>query len=79
MSRCAGLTGLLACLTGLATPAVAQDSAAVTIAHVTYLTGASAYLDAGRLDGLREGTRVEVVRGRAAIGVLKVETISHDA
>lgn len=77
MTRGARLAGLLACL---AVPAAAQDSAAVRTARITYLTSASAYLDAGRLDGLREGARVEVVRGGAAIGVLKVAFLaSHQA
>ena len=68
--------GLLA----TAPPALAQDSARVTSAHITYLTGESAYLDAGRLDGLREGARVDVVRGGLPIGVLKVAFLaSHRA
>jgi len=41
-------------------------------ARVTYLTSASAYIDAGREIGLREGALVQVVRGGAVIGVLKV-------
>jgi hypothetical protein len=70
----------VACLTALAAPAAAQDSAAVKIAHITYLTSVTAYLDAGRLDGLREGGRVEVVRGGAPVGVLKVAFLaSHHA
>jgi hypothetical protein len=80
MTRAACPVGLLACLTGVTAPAAAQDSAAVKIAHITYLTSATAYLDAGRLDGLREGTRVEVVRGGAAMGVLKVAFLaSHQS
>jgi hypothetical protein len=81
MIRRARRTALLACLTGLAAPvAGAQDSVAVRIAHITYLTSVTAYLDAGRLEGLREGTRVEVVRGGATIGVLKVAFLaSHQA
>ncbi|HUL03325.1 MAG TPA: hypothetical protein VLV16_08880 [Gemmatimonadales bacterium] len=72
----AGLVGLAA----FAAPVRAQDSAATRFARVTYLTGASVYLDAGRLDGLREGTRVEIVRGRTAVAVLKVAYLaSHQA
>lgn len=72
--------GLIACLAGLAAPAAAQDSAAVRTAQVTYLTSASAYVNAGRLDGLREGARMDVVRGGATIGVLKVAFLaSHRA
>ena len=70
----------IALLAGLSAPAVAQDSGSVRIARITYLTGASAYLDAGRLEGLREGARVEVWRRGAAIGVLKVAYLaSHQA
>jgi len=45
-------------------------------ARVTYLTSASAYIDAGREAGLREGALVKVVRGGAVIGVLKVTFLS---
>jgi hypothetical protein len=70
----------LAWLAAVAAPVAAQDSAAVKAAHITYLTSATAYLDAGRLDGLREAARVEVVRGKATIGVLKVTFLaSHRA
>src|SRR2546425_3126810 len=72
--------GWLACLAALAAPAASQDSAAVRTAHITYLTGASAYLDAGKLDGLQEGARVEVVRRTMTIAVLKVAYLaSHRA
>jgi hypothetical protein len=50
----------------------AQESAAVRFARITYLTPRSAYLDAGRVEGLREGAQVEVVRGGTTIAVLKV-------
>jgi len=55
----------LACLVTLAARLDAQDSATVRTktARITYLTGTTAYVDAGRLDGLREAARVEVVRG----------------
>jgi hypothetical protein len=83
MRRASVWRGVLAGLTALAAtvaPSVGQDSTRVRIAHITYLTGASAYLDAGRLEGLREGARVEVVRGGAPIGVLKVAFLaSHRA
>ncbi len=72
MSSAPRWAGWLACLATLAAPAAAQDSAAVRSARITYLTSASAYLDAGRVDGLREGARVDVVRGGATIAVLKV-------
>lgn len=73
-----GAAVALACLAGLSPPAAAQDS--VRIGHITYLTSASAYLDAGRLEGLREGARVEVWRRGTAIAVLKVAYLaSHQA
>ena len=75
-------TGWLACATVLAAPVAAQDSAAVQtkIAHITYLTGKTAYVDAGRLDGVREATRLDVIRGGTTVGVLKVAYVaSHRA
>ena len=68
--------GLLAGLTVLAAPVRAQDSSMSRTARVTYLTSASAYIDAGREAGLREGALVKVVRGGAVIGVLKVAFLS---
>jgi hypothetical protein len=69
-----GLAGVLACLAVLAAPVRAQDSSMSPprTARVTYLTSASAYIDAGRDAGLREGALVQVIRGGAVIGVLKV-------
>jgi hypothetical protein len=75
-ARALGFVGLVA----LAVPAAAQDSAATKIAHVTYITSASAYVDAGRLDGLQEGSRLDVVRGGSAVAELKVAFLaSHKA
>ena len=49
-------------------------------AHVTYLTTASAYIDAGRAEGLRDNSRVEVVRGDSTIAVLAVTFLAtHQA
>ena len=71
---------VLASLAALSAPATAQDSGSVRVARITYLTSASAYLDAGRLEGLQEGARVAVWRRGAAIGVLKVAYLaSHQA
>lgn len=62
----------------LARPAAAQDS--TRTAHITYLTSLSAYLDAGREDGLTEGASVDVVRGGTPIASLKVAYLaSHQA
>ena len=67
-------------LAALFTPAAAQDSGSVRTARITYLTSASAYVNAGRQEGLREGARVAVWRRGAAIGVLKVAYLaSHQA
>jgi hypothetical protein len=65
-------TGLLAALAVLAAPVRAQDSSTGRTARVTYLTSASAYIDAGKDAGLREGALVQVMRGGAVIGVLRV-------
>ena len=53
---------------------------AAHIAHITYLTSVSAYLDAGRLDGLRDSAQVTVVRHGTAIGILQVQYLaSHSS
>jgi hypothetical protein len=49
-----------------------QPAAATRWAKVTYLTAASAYIDAGRADGVALGARVEVVRGGAPVAQLNV-------
>ena len=49
-------------------------------AHVTYLTTASVYIDAGRAEGLRDNSRVEVVRGDSTVAVLAVSFLAtHQA
>lgn len=49
-------------------------------AHVTYLTTASAYIDAGRAEGLRDNSHVEVVRGDSTVAVLAVTFLAtHQA
>ena len=49
-------------------------------AHVTYLTTASAYIDAGKAEGLRDNSRVEVVRGDSTVAVLAVTFLAtHQA
>jgi hypothetical protein len=73
----------LACAACLAVPAAraaAQDTTHASTAHITYVTSSSAYIDAGRLDGLKEGAAVEVLRGGAAVASLKVAYLaSHQA
>ena len=56
----------------LAATARAQDSTASRMSRITYLTSVSAYIAAGRDDGLRDGAAVQVIRGGTVIGVLKV-------
>jgi hypothetical protein len=45
-------------------------------AHVTYLTLETAYIDAGTAEGLRIGSRMDVVRGDSAIAVLTINFIA---
>lgn len=67
-------TGLFPCLAVLAAPMPmrAQDSSVTRTARITYLTSVSAYIDAGREAGLREGALVQVIRNGAVFGTLKV-------
>lgn len=49
-------------------------------ASVTYLTTASAYIDAGRAEGVTQGMRLEVVRGDTSVAVLRVAFLAtHQA
>lgn len=50
--------------------------AAQVEAHVTYLAGGSVYVDAGRLEGLREGDSLVVVRGGKTIAWLRASFLS---
>ncbi|HEX6943265.1 MAG TPA: hypothetical protein VF128_10085 [Gemmatimonadaceae bacterium] len=52
------------------------DSTRVTWTTVTYLTGASVYLEAGTRAGLAAGSRVDVVRAGSIIAELVVEFVS---
>jgi hypothetical protein len=66
-------------LAGGSAHAAAPDttrSAAWTWTQVTYLSGSSVYLGAGTAAGLREGTRVEVVRAGTTIAELVVAFVS---
>ena len=70
----------LAAMAALAGPAAAQDSTAARTARITYLTSVSAYIDAGRDDGLEAGTAVDVLKGGAPVASLKVAYLaSHQA
>lgn len=80
MSRAARVVRAAGWVAVLATPLAAQQPAATRAARITYITGSSVYLDAGKLEGLREGARVEVTRGGGAIAVLRVAFLaSHQA
>ncbi len=57
-----------------------QDSSKARTAHVTYMTAATAYIDAGRADGLIAGARVVAIRSGKTVAVLKVGFLStHQA
>lgn len=71
---------LLVALACLAPCAISTAQAPPARAHVTYLSGMTAYLDAGREDGLTEGMRVRAVRGGVAVATLTVNYLaSHRA
>lgn len=55
---------------------LAPPSQATAWAHVTYISGPSVYLDAGTRAGLREGSRLQVVRGSTVIAELVVAYVS---
>lgn len=57
-------------------PTSATPADSVAWARVTYISGASVYLDAGSRAGLREGSVAEVVRGGARVAELVVAFIS---
>ena len=57
-------------------PLSAQDSATVRPVVVTYLTPTTAYVDAGRQDGLHEGDTLRVFRGGTEAGRLRVTYIA---
>ena len=60
---------------GLAAQAPAAQ-APFAWARITYLSGSSAYLEAGTRDGIREGTRLEVIRAGEPIASLVAEFVS---
>lgn len=51
-------------------------SASARVYRITYLTSATAYIDAGQDDGVAVGARVDVVRGGLVIAALKVTDVS---
>ncbi len=64
------ITGLLGAPTALA-----QAPASPPV-RITYLTGSSAYIDAGRQDGLGQGDTLRVLRGGARVAGLRVEYLA---
>jgi len=77
MRRLLGLSGpilSLSLLCGIASLTTASDSE--NAARVTYLTGSSVYIDAGRDAGLEEGDQLEVVREGVTVATLKVTYLS---
>jgi hypothetical protein len=82
MTRISRLTHLLglaaACGTASATLAAQATTtpASFSWARITYLSGPSAYIEAGTKDGIREGTRFEVIRGGESIAALVAEFVS---
>lgn len=68
-------------LAAVVSPAAGQQTAPrVRWAHISYLTTATAYIDAGRADGLRDTSRVAVIRGDTMVAVLSINFLStHQA
>jgi hypothetical protein len=57
-----------------------QDSALTRTTTITYLTSTTAYVGAGRSEGLREGADLQVLRGGAPVAALRVAYLaSHQA
>lgn len=70
---------VLAVVVGATGPLAAQADTAAPAARwaaITYLSGATAYLEVGRQQGVREGTGFTVVRGGATIAELTAEFVS---
>jgi hypothetical protein len=57
-----------------AVPARTADSVRMTA--ITYLSGASVYVGAGRLDGVREGMSLEVIRSGSVIATVRILFLS---
>lgn len=61
---------------GVAAGAKAQDPATAGTARVTYISGPSYYISAGREDGLIEGSEVMVFEGDSTVARLRVRYLS---
>jgi len=76
----AGWLGLWSgALSAQATGAAHPGAAPPRWAHVSYISGPSVYIDAGARDGLRQGSRLDVVRDTVVIAELAVEYISSSS
>jgi hypothetical protein len=53
------------------------EPAGTSTARVTYVTGSTVYVDAGRDDGLAPGDTIEIVRGGEVVLTLKVTEVSN--
>jgi hypothetical protein len=67
---------LLIALAALGPGLAAQTPAARRVALVNYVSGEAIYIGAGRADGLREDTEVELIRAGAVAATLKVAYLS---
>jgi hypothetical protein len=61
---------------GIADRVAAQDTSTVRTATVTYISGASIYVSAGRTDGLIEGQELSVIRHDSTAATIKVVFLS---
>ncbi len=61
---------------GLTSTSAAQDTSSVLSASVTYISGTSIYVSAGRTDGLVEGQELSVIRHDSTAATLKVVYLS---
>ena len=60
--------------------AMAQQVAATRFAAVTFLGGGWLFIDAGTMEGLRQGSEADVVRRGRTVAVLRVESLGdHQA
>lgn len=67
---------LLACALAAAGASAEDQPAPSDTTRVAYVSGSVVYLEAGRLAGLREGDRVEVVRDGKSLGQVTIEHLS---
>jgi hypothetical protein len=75
-----GVGLITACFVTRSLGAQTKDTTASKTAKVSYVTGNSVYISAGREDGLREGASVDLIRGERSVVTLKVAYLSsHQA